>query len=136
MPKRVLLVDDSGMMRALVKRIVMSDPDFVVVGEAENGWIAIDKVKATKPDVVLLDIEMPKMNGLDAMKRVRLLSSAKVVILSSVAQMGSAVALEARRAGAFAVIAKPSGAVSLNIKEARGTEIIRTLRQACDLPIE
>ncbi len=130
----VLVVDDSFMMRTLVANIVKSDPDLSVVGDAENGKIGCAKVASLTPDVVLLDIEMPEMDGLEALKRIKLSSKSKVIILSSVAQVGSPQAMEARRLGAFDVIAKPSGAMSLDIKEKRGSEIVKAVRKAAGLP--
>ena len=67
--KRVLVVDDSFIMRNLVKEIVESDPDLEVVDTAENGMVALQKVRQIKPDVVLLDIEMPEMSGLETLRR-------------------------------------------------------------------
>lgn len=133
MSKTVLIVDDSFMMRTLVKDIVAADPDLKVVGDAENGKVALDKVKELKPDAVLLDIEMPEMDGLEALKRMSLISKAKVIILSSVAQVGSPQAMEARKLGAFAVIPKPSGSMSLDIAQKKGSEIVQTLRKAVGL---
>lgn len=133
MAKKVLVVDDSFMMRTLIKDIVSADADLEVVGDAENGKIAVEKVKELKPDVVLLDIEMPEMDGLEALKRIKLSSQAKVIIISSVAQVGSPQAMEARRLGAFEVIAKPSGAMSLDIGQKKGSEIVKTARKAAGL---
>lgn len=133
MSKTVLIVDDSFMMRTLVKDIVAADPELKVVGDAENGKVALDKVKELKPDAVLLDIEMPEMDGLEALKRMSLISKAKVIILSSVAQVGSPQAMEARKLGAFAVIPKPSGSMSLDIAQKKGSEIVQTLRKAVGL---
>jgi two-component system chemotaxis response regulator CheB len=132
--KKILIVDDSGMMRNLVKQILAVDPEVDVIGEADNGQSCIIKAKELKPDVILLDIEIPVMNGLEAMKRLKLVSRAKVVILSSVAQVGSPAAAEAKALGAVAVIPKPSGAVSLDLKAKRGHEIVRIVRQAAGLP--
>lgn len=130
----VLIVDDFGFMRNIVKQILAVDEELEVVGEAEDGQVAIEKEKELKPEVILLDIEMPRLDGLAALKRLKLTSKAKVVILSSVAQLGSAAALEARRLGAFDVIAKPSGAISLDLKAKRGHEILRVVRAAMGLP--
>ena len=134
MAVKVLVVDDSFMMRTLVADIVKADSDLLVVGDAENGKIAIDKVAALSPDVVLMDIEMPEMDGLEALKRLKLSSKAKVIILSSVAQVGSPQAMEARRLGAADVIAKPSGAMSLDIAEKKGSDIVKAVRKAAGLP--
>jgi len=132
-PKRVLIVDDSFVMRALLADLTASDSSFAIVGEAENGRVAIERAKETKPDVILLDIEMPEMDGIEALKRLRLLSKAQVIIVSSLTQVGSPMAAEAKRLGAFAVIAKPSGTLSLDIDEKKGTEIVRTMRKAVGL---
>jgi two-component system, chemotaxis family, protein-glutamate methylesterase/glutaminase len=131
---RVLIVDDSGFMRNIVKQILVVDDELEVVGEAEDGLVALEREKALKPDVILLDIEMPKLDGLGALKRLKLTSKAKVVILSSIAQLGSPAAIEARRVGAFDVIAKPSGAISLDLKAKCGHEIIKVVRAAIGLP--
>lgn len=130
----VLIVDDSGFMRNIIKQILAVDEDLEIVGEAEDGQVAIEKEKALKPEVILLDIEMPRLDGLGALKRFKLTSRAKVVILSSVAQLGSSASLEARRLGAFDVIAKPSGAISLDLKAKRGHEILKAVRAAIGLP--
>ncbi|MHB8883834.1 MAG: response regulator [Methylovirgula sp.] len=130
----VLIVDDSGFMRNIVKQILAVDEELEIVGEAEDGQVAIEKEKTLKPEVILLDIEMPRLDGLGALKRLKLTSRAKVVILSSVAQLGSPASIEARRLGAFDVIAKPSGAISLDLKAKRGHEILKVVRAAIGLP--
>jgi two-component system chemotaxis response regulator CheB len=130
----VLIVDDSGLMRNTIRQIVAADEQLVVVGEAEDGLVAIGKDKELKPQVILLDIEMPRLDGLGAMKRLSLRSRAKIVILSSLAQLDSPAALEARRLGAFEIIAKPSGTISLDLKAKRGHEIVRVVRAAAGLP--
>lgn len=135
MAKKVLVVDDSFVMRTLMKDILKADPDLEVVGEAGNGNEAIDKAKALSPDIILLDIEMPGMDGIEAMKRLKLVSRAKVIIVSSVAQTGSPQAMEARRLGAFDIIAKPSGAMSLDLKAKKGSDIVTTARRAVGLRV-
>jgi two-component system chemotaxis response regulator CheB len=134
MPHSVLIVDDSGLMRNTIRQIVAVDPEFDVVGEAEDGVVALEQIRALKPDVVLLDIEMPKLDGIAVLKRARLTSSAKVIILSSLAQLGSPQALDARRIGAAEVIAKPSGTISLDLKAKRGSDILRAMRTVLGLP--
>ncbi|WP_294644183.1 response regulator, partial [uncultured Aureimonas sp.] len=107
---RVLVVDDSFIMRRLVREIVESDEALTVCGMAENGKAALALVRSEKPDVVLLDIEMPEMSGLETLRRLGLRSPCKVVILSSlVADEDAAERREALRLGAFAAIGKPSG---------------------------
>jgi class 3 adenylate cyclase/CheY-like chemotaxis protein len=133
--KRILVVDDSLIMRNLITEIVDSDPDLRVVDTAPDGRVALQKVRQLKPDAVLLDIEMPEMSGLETLRRLNLRSTCKVVILSSlVANEDSAKRIEALRLGAVASIGKPSGGVSFDLKQKRGSEIVRTLRRALDLP--
>lgn len=134
MTKKILVVDDSFVMRTLIKDILSSDADFTVVGEAANGGDALEKVKQLAPDVVLLDIEMPGIDGIEFLKRLKLVSACKVVVVSSVAQVGSPQALEARRLGAFDVISKPSGALSLDLKAKKGSDIVTITRRAVGLP--
>jgi class 3 adenylate cyclase/ActR/RegA family two-component response regulator len=133
--KRIIVVDDSLIMRQLISEIVDSDPDLTVVDTAENGRIAIQKVRQLAPDAVLLDIDMPEMTGLETLRRLGLRSPCKVVILSSlVTTQDASERVEALRLGAAAVIGKPSGGVSLDLKQKRASEIVGVLRQVLGLP--
>ena len=127
--KKILIVDDSFVMRALLRGIVTSDPDLEVAGEATNGLEALQQIRGIAPDLVLLDIEMPHMDGIECLKRLRLLSKVPVIIVSSVAQAGSPQALDARKFGAADVIAKPSGAMSLDLNAKKGHEIVTASRR-------
>ncbi len=127
--KNILIVDDSFVMRALLKGIISADADLNVCGEAGNGLEALQSIKASPPDLVLLDIEMPQMDGIECLRRLRLLSDVPVIIVSSVAQAGSPQALEARKLGAADVIAKPSGAMSLDLGAKKGHEIVKSIRK-------
>ena len=128
--KQILVVDDSFIMRTIIKDIVESDPDFEVAGVAENGKVGLQRVRELKPDAILLDLEMPEMSGIEMMKRLALIGTAKVIVVSSVGQTGSPQAMEARRLGAIDVIAKPSGAMSLDLQAKKGHEIVQALRRA------
>jgi class 3 adenylate cyclase/PAS domain-containing protein len=114
---------------------VESDPDLEVVDTAENGMVALKKARLIKPDVILLDIEMPEMSGLETLRRLGLRSPCKVVILSNyVGKADSAERIEALRLGAVATIAKPSGTVSLDLKQMRESKIVSVLRKTLGLP--
>jgi two-component system, chemotaxis family, protein-glutamate methylesterase/glutaminase len=130
----VMVVDDSIMMRSMLSMIVGADPAFDVVERAGNGCEALEKLRAKDCDIVLLDLEMPRMNGLEALRRLRLFSKAKVIVVSSSVGAGSPTAIAARREGAVAVIPKPSGSVSMDLKTCKGHEILRACRRAVGLP--
>ena len=135
MTLRVLIVDDSLLMRTVIAGIVAADDAFEVVGQAVDGLDALEKAAALRPDVILLDIEMPRLDGLGALKQLGLVSVARVIVVSSAAQLGSPQAVEARRLGAADVISKPSGALSLDLDARRGHAIVRALRAACGLDL-
>ncbi|MBF0612575.1 MAG: response regulator [Magnetococcales bacterium] len=134
MEKTVVVVDDSSLMRSIIKNIVNSDPLLTTVGEAANGREALEVAAITNPDVILLDIEMPELDGLDCLKYLRLLHRAQVVIVSSMGQAGSSQSLEAIRLGAAAVVAKPSGTLSLDMAQKAGDTLLHAVRQAVGLP--
>lgn len=134
-PKTVLVVDDSNIMRRLVSEIVATDPDFKVIDTAENGKVALKKVRIHKPDVILLDIEMPELSGLETLRRLGLRSPSKVVILSSLGGEGTPERAEAFKLGAADVLDKPSGSVSMDIKSSRGSAVMRALRKVVGLPL-
>jgi two-component system chemotaxis response regulator CheB len=133
MTKNVLIVDDSFVMRTIIKDIVETDPELKVVGFAENGKIGLQKTRELKPDLLILDLEMPEMSGIEMLKRLALVSKAKVVVVSSVVAGDSPQAVEARRLGAVDVIAKPSGAMSLDLQAKKGHEIVQAVRRALEL---
>ena len=115
---QVMICDDSALMRNLIGRIVDETTGLAVCGKAENGQDLIDKLKTTKPDVILLDIEMPVMTGLQFLKkRKELKLDVPVIILSSVATEGAAVTIECLELGASDFITKPGASVTLKINE-------------------
>ncbi len=111
-PIRVLIVDDSAVVRKLVSNALASDPDIEVVGTAVDPYVARDKIQELNPDVLTLDLEMPRMDGLTFLKIVMSQRPLPVIIMSSLTQRGSTYALEALRLGAFDVLAKPGGSYS------------------------
>ncbi|MEP3114843.1 response regulator [Nisaea sp.] len=128
MPK-VLIVDDSRLVRLTIKTILDRAEGFEVVGEAENGREGVDLAKELNPDVVTLDIEMPVMNGIECLRRLRIVSPAKVIVLSSLTHPASPKAVEARLVGADAVIGKPSGSVSRDVDASGGSLLIDTINR-------
>jgi two-component system, chemotaxis family, protein-glutamate methylesterase/glutaminase len=120
-PVSVLVVDDSALMRNLISKIIEATPGLAVAEKAMNGVFALQKIPRCDPDVIVLDIEMPEMNGIDFLKeRKRLGIEIPVIILSSLAKEGAAVTMEALALGAADFITKPSGSVSSDIHTVAG----------------
>ena len=125
--KKIMLVDDSGMMRTIIRNMLAADANLMIAGSAENGKQALQQLPQAQPDLILLDLEMPEMDGLEFLRVARSQTKAKIIVLSSVAGAGSPKARQATSLGADAVISKPSGAVSFNLKEARGSELFAVM---------
>ena len=105
MGKKILLVDDAAFMRMMLKDILTKN-GYEIVGEAENGAKAVEKYKEVTPDLVTMDITMPEMDGISALKNIRSIdSNAKVVMCSAMGQQ--AMVIEAIQAGARDFIVKP-----------------------------
>ena len=105
MSNRVLIVDDAAFMRMMIKDI-LSKNGYEVVGEAENGVKAVEKYKELTPDLTLMDITMPEMDGIQAVKNIKALdASAKIVMCSAMGQQ--AMVIESIQAGARDFIVKP-----------------------------
>lgn len=112
----VLIVDDSALMRNLIGRIVEAEPGLTVVAKAMNGMFALKKLEVSEVDVIILDLEMPEMNGIEFLKkRKELKIEIPVIILSSIARRGAEITMEALSLGASDFIKKPSGSVSEDI---------------------
>lgn len=112
-PIRVLIVDDSAVVRRLLTDALAGEPDIEVVGTASDPFVARDKILELRPDVLTLDIEMPRMNGLTFLKRVMHYQPMPVIIISSLGQAGCAATIEALSLGAVDVLGKPHGPYSV-----------------------
>ncbi len=110
---RVLVVDDSAIVRKLLSEAISADPELEVVGTAPDPYIARDKILTLKPDVLTLDIEMPRMDGITFLRKVMQYHPMPVIIISSLGQASCQVALDALRIGAVEVLAKPGGPYSV-----------------------
>jgi two-component system, chemotaxis family, protein-glutamate methylesterase/glutaminase len=120
-PVSVLVVDDSALMRNLISKIIEATPGLVVADKAMNGVFALQKIPRCDPDAIVLDIEMPEMNGIEFLReRKRLGLDIPVIILSSLAKEGAEVTMEALALGASDFITKPSGSVSSDIHTVAG----------------
>ena len=123
----VLVVDDSALMRNLVSKIINSSPNLNVVATAMNGKFALEKIPQCNPDIIILDVEMPVMNGLQFLQeRKNRKIDIPVIMLSSVTSEGAVVTMQCLEMGACDFIQKPSGSISLDINKVavRLTELV------------
>ena len=111
MKTRVLIIDDSALMRGLLSSLLSEDPDIEVVDAAPDPLVAREMIKAHNPDVVTLDVEMPRMDGLTFLRKIMTLRPMPVVMISTLTQAGAEVTLEALEIGAVDFVAKPTNAV-------------------------
>lgn len=106
---RVLVVDDSPFMRRAIERLLEDVPGAVVVGQANDGMDAVRKAVSLRPDVITMDVEMPRMNGLAAVSEIMSTVPTPIVMLSTLTTDGADTTLRALEAGAVEIVAKPSG---------------------------
>src|SRR3954471_4534307 len=99
-PIRVLIVDDSSLMRQLLTIVLTGDPEIEVVGSAPDPFVARDMIKELNPDVMTLDVEMPRMDGLSFLRKVMELRPLPVVMISTLTQANADVTIKALEAGA------------------------------------
>ena len=104
---KVVVVDDSALIRSVMKEIINSQPDMEVVGMAPDPIVARDLIKQTNHDVLTLDVEMPRMDGLDFLEKLMRLRPMPVVMVSSLTEHGSEITLRALELGAVDFVTKP-----------------------------
>ena len=110
---RVLIVDDSAIVRKILSEALSAEPDLEVVGTAPDPFVARDKILALKPDVLTLDIEMPRMDGLTFLRKLMHFHPLPAVVISSLAHTSCQTAIQAMELGAVEVLAKPGGPYSV-----------------------
>lgn len=114
---RVLIVDDSALIRSVLREIVSEQPDMEVIGVAPDPLVARELIRETNPDVLTLDVEMPKMDGLDFLERLMRLRPMPVVMVSSLTERGSETTLRALELGAVDFVAKPKISIQSGMRE-------------------
>lgn len=130
MPKiRVVVVDDSALVRSLLTEIINKQPDMVCVGAANDPLIARELIRELNPDVITLDIEMPKMDGLDFLERLMRLRPMPVLMISTLTERGAEATMRALELGAVDFVAKPRIGLVDGIKEL-ATSIVEKIRIA------
>jgi two-component system, chemotaxis family, protein-glutamate methylesterase/glutaminase len=131
---KVLVIDDSALMRKLLSEILASDPDIEVVGTAPDAYVARDKIKSLNPDVLTLDVEMPRMDGLSFLRNLMRLRPMPVVMCSTLTQAGAETALDALALGAVDVVGKPTADAAHGIKHS-AQEIIAKVKMAAGVKV-
>jgi two-component system chemotaxis response regulator CheB len=135
MKKRVLLVDDAVVVRKALSVAIDRDQDLEVAGTAVNGRVALAKFPTLRPDIVLLDIEMPEMGGLETVRELRKIDSkVPIIMFSSLTEQGAEITLEALSLGATDYVTKPSNVDMAATLEAIERELIPKIRALCRLP--
>ncbi len=124
---RVLVVDDSAVMRAFLGRVVAAQPDMELLGTSPDPLLAIERIRRTPPDVITLDVEMPRMNGLDFLRNLMAVRPLPVIMISSLTREGAETTLKALELGAVDFIAKPARYDQL---EASAHDIAEKIRAA------
>src|SRR5882672_4260191 len=114
---RVLVVDDSALMRKLIPQLLQGNPSIEVVGTAMDGLLGLKKIGELHPDVITLDLEMPRMDGLEMLREIVRRHRIPVIVVSSHTEKGAYSALNALALGAFDFVAKPSDAQSGGLEQ-------------------
>ena len=128
-PIRVLVTEDSPFMRRTIRQLLAGDEQIEVVGEAADGVEAVRAVESLRPDVVTMDVNMPRADGLIAVERIMSERPTPIVMLSSYTRHGADAALRALALGAIDCVAKPSGSVDLGMEQLR-EELRRKIKMA------
>ncbi|MGO9391336.1 protein-glutamate methylesterase/protein-glutamine glutaminase [Rhodoblastus sp.] len=115
-PIRVLVVDDSSFMRNAITRHIQRDARFAVIATAANGREAVAKASEFRPDVITMDVEMPEMNGIDALRQIHAKSSIPIIMVSAQTEAGAKITIQALQAGAMDFIPKAGGFEQLHDK--------------------
>jgi two-component system chemotaxis response regulator CheB len=129
-PITVLIVDDSALIRQLFKEMLAPEADIHVIGTANDPYDAREKIKQLNPDVLTLDIEMPKMDGLSFLEKIMSLRPMPVIMVSTLTQKGAAETLRALEVGAFDYISKPQGAQTRDALGRLQSELAEKIRAA------
>lgn len=129
MAVRVLIVDDSALIRQMLTSILSSDPEIEVIGSAPDPMVARQKIKALNPDVITLDVEMPKMDGLSFLEKIMRLRPMPVVMVSTLTQKGADTTIEALEIGAVDFVGKPTVDVQAGMEGLR-EELVAKVKTA------
>ncbi len=133
-PIRVLIVDDSALIRQMLTEMLSSDPEIEVLDAVPDPYVARQKIKQLNPDVITLDIEMPRMDGIEFLRKIMTLRPMPVVMVSSLTQHGADATLHALEIGAIDYVAKPTHDIQAGMEEKRA-ELISKVKTAASAKI-
>jgi len=130
---RVLVVDDSALMRKLIPQLLERDSSIHVVGTAMDGAFALKKIEELKPDAITLDLEMPRMDGIETLRRIMRQQQLPIVVVSAHTREGASTTFKALHMGAFDFVAKPENVLAEGMLEI-AAELITKIKAAVDSP--
>ena len=126
---KVMIADDSAFMRMILKDIIDSQPDMRVIAVAKDGLEAVELAVKHRPDVITMDVEMPKLNGIEALKIIMKKAPTRVIMVSSLTEEGAEITLTALEMGATDFLPKPVGPVSMTFRQVAG-QLVEKIRNA------
>src|ERR1019366_2531672 len=132
---QIMVVDDSVVVRKLLTNVLSRDPDLHVAAWANNGRMALSKLQTLRPDVILLDIEMPEMDGLQALPGIRkILPKTPIIMFSALTERGAEATLDALALGATDYLAKPNSQDMAATSESINRDLIPKIKAFCRFP--
>jgi two-component system, chemotaxis family, protein-glutamate methylesterase/glutaminase len=131
---RILIVDDSAYMRKVLEELIRTDPNLEVAGHAQDGREAVALAQSLQPDVITMDINMPRVDGLEATQQIMTQNPRPILVVSSESRQGAASTLRALELGAIDFVTKPSSGVDLDMRTVRD-ELIRKLKMAAKVRV-
>lgn len=135
-PIQIMIVDDSLVVRKVLTNVLSGDPDLAIAGWASNGRLALAKLQTLRPDIILLDIEMPEMNGLETIPGIRkILPHTPIIMFSTLTERGAEATLDALALGASDYVAKPSNQNMAATSEAIHRDLVPKIKALCHFPV-
>ncbi|ODN29700.1 chemotaxis response regulator protein-glutamate methylesterase [Fervidobacterium thailandense] len=131
---KVMVVDDSPFMRMILKDIIDQQPDMKVIAVAKDGMEAVELALKHRPDVITMDVEMPKLNGIEAVKEIMKRAPTRIIMVSSLTEEGAEITLLALELGAVDFVTKPSGSVSMDFRK-MAPELVQKIRDAMKIGV-
>src|SRR5580698_3682280 len=133
---QIMIVDDSVVVRKVLTNVLTSDPDLTIAGWASNGRLALAKLQVLRPDIILLDVEMPEMNGLETIPGIRkILPHTPIIMFSTLTERGAEATLDALALGASDYLAKPSNQNMAATSEAILRDLVPKIKALCRFPV-